>query len=229
MTTKFWFSPFKLSNAFQDHLDSYGIKMRANKNKSPVTGDILIYPELYRFTSFPEIRHYTNQNIDEILSKYQSILELQDSHSSYSQSGILQELSRKQEPNQSSEKVLYNQYVNAPSPINFLVCRLIFKNYQSLLDIYSRVEAKATNRSHFMEYFEGTYQNALSAVSGQDLLNDWWDLQRIIHPDSKLSCPNHDLLSVSVQRMITIKAISELNNLLKEKILLMIKHQTRGS
>ena len=193
-----------------------------------MTGDILIYPELYRFTAFPEIRRYTNKNIDKIRSKYQAILELQDSHLSYSQSGILQELSRKQEVNQSSEKVLCNKYANAPSSISFLVCRLIFNNYQSLLDIYSRVEAKATNTSHFMDYFEGTYQNALSAVSGQDLLNDWWDLQRI-HPDSKLSCPDHDLLSVSVQRMITIKAISESNNLLKEKILLMIKHQPRGS
>ena len=228
MIAKFWYSPFKLSSAFQDHLDSNGIKMRDNKNESPLTGDILIFPELYRFTAFPEIRRYTNQSIDEIISKYKSILELQDRHSSYSQSGILQELSRTQEFKQGSEKILGTEYSNSQGSISFLICRLIFNDYQGLLDIYSRVEANATSTSKFMQYFQGTYKNALSAVSGQHLLNDWWDLQRI-QPDPRLSNPNHDLLSVSVKRMITIKAISELNNLLKEKILLMIKQQPKGS
>ncbi len=225
MMIKSWFSPFKFTSTFQDQLESYGIMKREDMLEEPEAGDVLIYPDLYRLTTIPNLRKFTEKDIVEIKRQYQSILNLQLSSSSYSQSGIFEALSNGLEmPDHASTAAPNNQFSSAPGPISLLVCRLIFNNHQELLNIYSQVEANATSTSKLKDYFQGSYQDAMSTPSGQDMLNDWWNLQNI-QTSSRLRHQN-DLLDLSVQRLITIEAISDINKILREMIILILHHQT---
>ena len=226
MQIKSWFSPFEFSSSFQDQLESYGIMKREDMLKEPEAGDVLIYPDLHRFTTRPNLRQFTQQDIDEITRQYQSILDLQLCSASYSQSSIFEALSKGADMRDHAATVVpNNQFSSTPGPISLLVCRLIFNNHQELLNIYSQVEANATSTSKFKDYYQGSYQDAWSTPSGQDMLNDWWRLKSI-QPSSRLR-HHDDLLALLVQRLITVEAISDINKILREMIILILHHQTR--
>ena len=225
MMIRSWFSPFKFSSTFQDQLESYGIMKREDMLEEPEAGDVLIYPDLYYLTTIPNLRKFTEKDIDEFKRQYQSILDLQLCSSSYSQSSIFEALSKGAEiHDHAPTAVPNNQFSSTPGPISLLVCRLIFNNHQELLNIYSQVEANATSSSNLGDYFQGSYQDAMSTPSGQDMLNDWWNLQNI-QTSSRLRHQN-DLLDLSVQRLITIEAISDINKILREMIILILHRQT---
>ena len=193
--------------------------------EEPDAGDVLIYPDLFHFTAIPNLRQFSEHDIDEITCKYKLILALQLRFSSYSQSSLFEFLSTRVEMCEQPITVPHNQFSSTPGPISLLVCRLIFNNHQNLLDTYAKVEANATSTSKLTGYFQGSYQDAWLTPSGQDMLNDWWHL-KTIHADSCLSRADH-LLEVLIQRLITVNAISDVNKNLTEMIKLMLKHQTR--
>ena len=225
MMIKSWFSPFEFSSQFQAQLESYGIRKKEHVVEEPDGGDVLIYPDLLHFTAIPNLRQFTEQDIDEITRKYASILTLQLRFLSYSQSSLFEVLSKTAEMREHSTTVAHNQFYSETGPISLLVCRLIFNNHQDLLDIYSQVEANATSPSKLTVYFQGSYQDAWLTPSSQEMLNDWWKLQNI-NTNSCLSRADH-LLAAAIQHLITVNAISDVNKNFREMLRLVLKDQPK--
>ena len=223
MEIKSWSSPFKLSVIFEEQLSCHGIQ----KTDQPVYIDedsknhIVIFPELYRLTSFPNLRKFKRKDIEVMTRMYESVLSSQLHCFSYSQCDILRTITINNDAQKNASMLQQEAEYHPPGKIKYLTSRIILDKYQDLLNTYSKVVKNAQTPSRYIDYYSGTLTQALNVATGEELLDDWWHLQSNTVIADK--CATEELLLISIEKLVAIDALADSNYKLRRIISTILK------